>query len=175
VRAGTLDIVVETGAQWSRQIGVFKPATPIPIGTVTPGQRVFVDNAPLLVHAVATAPGGRVHVTFGHGLYNDPTMVFSAGALIAPAVSVVVRQVSAAYTIVSMDPDTGTETLTAVEIGATIAPDGLSFTLAMDADTTAAMADLPAALSWDCFTLTDEWSWQRTLEGTLSTIRGDAR
>lgn len=175
MRAGTLDVVIETGAAWQRQIQVFKPDTPITLAAVAPGQRVFVDGAPLLVYSVTPAAGGRVVLTFGRGLYSDPAMTFMGASLVAPAILVAVLEVAAAYTIVVTDPATDVDVVTTVEIPATIAPDGLAFTLGLDADTTAAMVDLPAAVSWDCYTRTDEWGWQRTLEGTLSTIRGDAR
>lgn len=175
MRAGTLDIVVQTGAEWRRVIACMRPDDAIRVDAVTPGQRVFVDGAPLLVHAVTPAPGGRTTIAFGRGLIGDPVMTFLSSSFVAPAVPVELLAVEAAYAYVIHDDDTDEDLLIAVPIPGDIAGDGLSVTLALDADTTATMTDIPGSVSWDCYTLTAEWDWQRVLEGTLTTIQGDAR
>jgi hypothetical protein len=172
VRASTLDIVVQTGALWTRDVQLFKPDAPVAVQAVTPGSRVFVDGVPLLVHTVTPVPGGRTTLAFGHGLINDAVATFPSTALIAPAVPVELVAVEAAYTAMVVDEPGYVES---VPIPASVAPDGLTATLELDADTTALMGDYEGTHSWDCYALTLEWDWQRILEGTLTVIRGDAR
>lgn len=165
MRAGNLDIVIQTGALWTRDIQVLAPDTAIEVQAVTPGMRIFVDGRPSLVHSVTPSPGGRTTIVFGHGLINDPVASYTSTSLVAPAVPVELLEVAAAF-FDDTDP---------VTIPSTISADGLTATLTIPAVLSQAMSSLTRNHSWDCYVRTAAWDWQRILEGTLSIIRGDAR
>jgi hypothetical protein len=175
VTAGRLDITVETGAHWARVIVHERPDTLIRVDEVVAGQRIFVDGRGVLVHSVTPAPGGRTILALGYGLMSDPAIIAMSDANVAPAIPMELLDVQAAYAMEEYDADAGGPVLFSTPIPALIAADGLSATLTLDEVTTAAMAYIPGACSWDCYSLTTELGWKRILEGTLITIRGDAR
>lgn len=175
MRAGNLDVLIETGAKWTRQVEVYAPDEPIAAQLVVAGQRLFVDGLPLLVYAVMPASNNRVSIQFGRGLYNDITLTVSATANVIPAEPQTIDEVVAAWTyapppVLDVEPPAVT-----VDIPAIIAPDALSFALTYTADETAAMDGMVGANSWDCYVRTAAWDWQRILEGTLTVIKGDSR
>ena len=175
MRAGNLDIVVETGARWSRSAQLLAPADPVPASTAVPGSRYFVDGWPLRLHANQPASGSRVKLVFGQGTYADVSLTVDATAGISPAVPLIVLEVAAAFTVDDPDPDTGDPVASRVPVPAVVAPDGLTVTLTMDEAQTAALAPREGAYSWDMYTRTVEWDWQRVLEGTLTIVKGDTR
>lgn len=167
-RAARHDVVIQTGANWTADIQCYTPGPPVAVETVAPGQRIYVDGRPLLVATVTPRGTVRVALTFGEGLYSDPVVTFTVGALVAPAVPAVLTDAVAAYHV--MDPDQPN-----VPIPSVLSGDGLTVTLTLDPVATAAMDVLGGAHSWDCYVRTDATDWQRVLEGTMAVIRGDAR
>jgi hypothetical protein len=174
VRAGLLDLFVETGTAWSRDVQVLRPGTPIEAQAVTPGMRVFVDNWPALVYSVSPVASGYVSLRFGTGLANDPTVTLEATAPVHPAEPAQLLEALAAYTL-QFEPYVDPHDTMRVVIPATVSADGLTVTLSLDADATAAMRDREGAHSWDLYVRSDTDDWTRVLEGTLSVIVGDAR
>jgi len=168
VRAGTLDVLIQTGALWTRDVQVLTPDTPIEAQAVTAGQRVFVDGVPLHVYSAVTT-GGLTTLTFGQGLYADLSMKMTATARVQPAVPAPILEADAAF---HQDIDAAAG---AVIIDTIISPDTYTVTLTIDAATSAGYGPYEGAHSWDCYLRTAAWDWQRVLEGTLSVVRGDAR
>lgn len=173
MRAGNLDIVVETGTLMSRDVQVHVPGPPVEAQTVTVGQRLFVDRVPQLVHAADTAAGWTTF-RFGRGLYSDPRLTVTATALVVPAVPTVVVDAIAAYSMETIDLD-GIPVVETVPITTTIAGDGLTVTLTVTADESEVWHDRAGAHSWDLYVQTAVWDWQRVLEGTLTVLAGDSR
>lgn len=178
MRAGNLDVFVETGALWTRDVTVLSPGTPVEAQAVTPGQYVFVDSTPMLVYSVSLpSSSGKVTITFGRGLYSDIRLTVDATAMVIPAIKTVIVEAEASWRYEPItDPQinplgSGQK----MPIPIVIASDGLSMTLTLDADTTAGYAGIAGAYSWDCYVRTAEWDWQRILEGTFTVTKGDTR
>ena len=174
MRAGNLDIVIETGAYWSREIQVVAPDQPIEAHEAIIGERYYVDGRPLELYSIEPASGGRVRLTFNKGLYSDPSLLITSTANITPAVPVEILAMEASFSVAGVDVD-GNETLAQVPIPVEIAPDSFSGRLSVDAVTTATWWEYEGAHSWDCYAQSAAWDWQRILEGTLTVICGDTR
>jgi hypothetical protein len=168
VRAGRFDIVVPTGALWTRDVQCLQPDTPIEAQAVTAGQRVFVDGYPMKVYSVTTT-NGQTTIMFNEGLYTDPSLKVTATARVVPSKPVPIVEAEAAFHV---DTDTPPDT---IEIDATISVDSLTATLTIDAQTSASYEPYVGAHSWDCYLRTAEWDWQRVLEGTMTVLDGDTR
>lgn len=169
MRAGRLDVLVETGARWVRDVQLVAPGTPTVVAAMTPGGRYYMDGVPVRVHAVRELGNGTCRVELADGLYGDPVLTLPADALVAPAVPVAAVEATAAFSY----PDG--DTLASTPIPVTISADGSTLTLALDAAATSALADSVGAYSWDLYVRTAEFDWQRTLEGTFTVVKGDAR
>ena len=170
MRAGRLDLVIETGAAWSREVQVLTPGQPVAASTVSAGTRVYLDHVPVRVASVTPNPNGSVTWALGDGLYSDPVRTLPGTALVAPAELVEVLEAAAAFRAI---PEVAPRDTVAVEIPVSVSLDGSSVILAYGADETAL---IPAeAYSWDLYVRTAEWDWTRALEGTLTVIEGDAR
>lgn len=180
MRAGNLDVFIETGALWTRDVRVLSPDTPIEAQAVVPGQYVFIDSTPMLVYSVSTpSSSGKVTITFGRGLYSDIRLTVAADSMVIPAVPTEILEAAAAWTYMPIEPMVNplvTQVMAQkMPIPVTIATDGLSMTLTLDADTTAGLAGMAGSYSWDCYVRTSIWDWQRILEGTFTITRGDTR
>jgi len=179
MRAGTLDVYIETGALWARDLQVYAPDTPVPASTVVPDQRVFLDGRPQLVHNVVTT-GAKTTITFGQGLWYEPQLTVPYDALVAPAVPVPILDAAAAWTyllpgVPVVNPLDPAEAGVKYNVPWSLSTDQLTLTLGYTADETQAFRDLAGAYSWDCFVQTSTWDWQRVVEGTWTIIRSDAR
>jgi len=174
VRAGNLDIVIETGAYWSREIQCVTPDDPIEANDALVGERYYVDGNPLELFSIEQASGGRVRLNFGQGVYSDPSLVVLATAMIVPALPLEIIKMEASFSVADVDVD-GVSVYTQVPISVEIAPDSLSGRLSVDSATTASWWEYEGAHSWDCYAQSDAWDWQRILEGTLTIISGDTR
>lgn len=171
MRAGRCDIVVETGARWERDFQWVEPAVAVPASTVLIGERIYVDSVPLKVYSIEPLNSGLVRFTFGHGLWNDPTITVSSTALVVPAEPITMDAVEAAIHA-TLDPEAGPDT---IPIVATLSADKLSCGLLLDADTTTTFDAIVGAHSWDVYAQAPGYDWQRILEGTATIIDGDAR
>jgi hypothetical protein len=174
MRAGRFDIVIVTGSQWSRQVQLYRPDTPIEAQAVVTGSRVFYKRAPALVHSAVTVNAWTT-IQFGHGLWTDPFVKVEREALVVPALPDPTLAGAASFTFypqtVYVDPRSDSVN---VGIPVTVNADG-SATLAYAADETASFADMVGASSWDMYAQTGRWDWQRILEGTLTIVKGDTR
>lgn len=173
MRAGRLDIVVETGAWWSRVVQLLTPGTPVPASTAAPASRYYVDGWPLQLYATESLSGSRVRLRFGHGVYSDVSLTVDADAGIQQAVPMVVVEAAASFTVDATDVDTGEPVPTSVAIPTTVAADGTSVLAQLDPTETGALADMAGSYSWDLYARTAEWDWQRIVEGTMVIVRGD--
>jgi hypothetical protein len=175
MRAGRFDIVVETGAAYTRAVQVMSPLAGIPASTVAPDSYVYLDGWPRSVYSVDTV-NGKTTIAFGQGLWSDERLTVDQSALVQPAEPVVITDAQAGFyvplpTQPIEPPDPPIDTV----IPVIIAADGLSLEIDMGADLTATYAPLVGAHSWDLFAQTAAWDWQRVLEGTFVIVKGDAR
>jgi len=175
VRTGRLDVEVFTGAQWTVDVQLVKPGTPVAVETALPG-RWYLDGVPVPVHSVRDMGNGWVALQLGDGLYGEPSTQIPVGSLIAPAEPVVALDAAAGFAVAV--PGVGVDdppTMDTIEIPATISPDGATVTLQLDADATVLLSDSIGAYSWDLYVQTAADDWQRCLEGTFTISKGDAR
>lgn len=174
MRAGRFNITIETGAEWTRIVQLYRPDTPIPAADVVPDTRVFYKGSPALVYSVDVA-NGTTTIQFGHGLWDDPRISVNSTANVVPAVVDPIINAEAMFTYypsaVYVDP----RDQVSVQIPITVEPDGSLATMLLTSDETAALAPMVGASSWDLYADTSRWSWQRILEGTLTIIKGDTR
>lgn len=171
MRAGRVDVRVETGTLWAIALQAMTPTAPIEAQAVAPGQRVFLDGLPQLVYAVTDEGNGRTRLDFGQGLYWEPRITLTSTALVSPAVPVPLTDAAAAWWVETTEEGAAERRA----IPATIATDSLSVKLTLDADSTAALEPFAGAHSWDCYMRTTGWDWQRPVEGTFTILKGDAR
>jgi hypothetical protein len=175
VRATRLDLFIESGADFSTTVVDYEPDVAVAAEDVTPGSYLYLYGVPTVVYDVTTT-ADRTTVRFGQGLHNDPSFTLYRLDRVMTAAPVTVLEAVAAFTYYPTDPqvnplDDGGQR---VEIPATVAADGLSVTLALDADETAGMDGWAGAYSWDMYVRTAD-GWRRSREGTLTIVKGDAR
>ena len=166
MRAAHYDLLVETGADVARAFDVFMPAdAPITASAVVVGQRIYVDQLPLVVGDMTTIradDGGLwVDLIFGQGLWNDPHIRVAADEKMMPAEPVTPTAAKAATTI------NGTST----PLPTTISGDRVL--LAMDSVFTDALAASIGAWSWDLYVTSQRLVRTRLVEGTLMVQKGD--
>jgi hypothetical protein len=172
MRAARYDLVVETGAKFTREFGAWVPDLPALARTITPGTRVYYKGDPLNVYSAVLTEHPTDHrqstvaLVFNTGAWFEPRVTIPADDLIYPAMPVSVVASEAAFTtIVGVNTDRVTLPTRVVD----------GSTVLLEIPDTDEFAPYVGAWSWDLYAQTVMWGWQRLVAGTLSVIRGVGR
>lgn len=168
MRAAHYDLTLETGVDFARAFEMWQPTgTLITAADVVPGQRIYLDGLPQRVHGKTTVTGtdgvAWVDLVFGQGAWCDPHLRVLATDMVMPAQPLYPNGAQAAFNL----SGTKKELPTAIN--------GSVVLVTVNHDESAALSPAVGAWSWDLFTETDEWGWQRLVEGTLTIVRSEAR
>lgn len=169
MRAGAVDLVVETSTDVRKSFAWFKPTmVSVQADAVAIGSRFYLNGLPERVYSIVpgSAPGA---LTFHmrQGLWWQPSITLMPTCRVMPAVPIVLLEAKAGWADFEVVHSINTV------IGGT--PAGSTVTIVWAPNETEAFEQHLGTWPWDLYVSTVEYGWTRLIQGQMSIVLGDAR
>jgi len=164
MRAGAVDLVIETGTDFYQGFALYQPDVPVKSQEVSVGDRFYLDRVPELVHSVVHN-GGGTSFTFRQGLWWQPKLWLPDDETVMSAVAAPILGARASWTSLEARHKLPTYTQDS----------GAQLWVYQSADVTDLYSAYTGTWPWDLYVSTVSTGWVRLAEGSLTVVRGESR